>query len=308
MRLDVLDLARFVGIGLICLCLDACGLTDFKISSGDPYVNITEEIQPAKSTMPEVRALLGEPYLSSREWRVDIFSRQAPRTTYTIYWIYPVWWEKDSLDEYLMVTYSDQGVVTGIRSYEGGHCDFKCGGKIKIGYHQGLDLFVWGNPINLFASREDTARLVATEPGPDECVLYLIPGDVGYARLVGNGNVPIYLDGQFVQYAEYEGFFRLVVRPGDHVVSSLIESEWNADSTPGHPLMDSELNEGEHRTQFNWAFSCTGGATLAAVLDFKRTKWWGVSTTYCVISPVSVSQVSEVLRGRRMIIPFDPVQ
>ena len=140
-----------------------------------------------------------------------------------------------------------------------------------------------------------------------ECVLYLIPGDVSYARLMGNGNVPIYLDGKLVQYAEYEGFFRLVVKPGDHVISSLIESEWNADSTPAHPLVESELNESEHRTRATWAFSCIGGTTQTAVVDFQRTKRWRISTTHCVVSPVSTADAAGVLSGRRMIIPFDPV-
>ncbi len=308
MRLDILYLARFVSLCVMSLCLHACVPSPVRVSSGDPYVDVAEVIQPARSTMAEVRTLLGKPYLSSAEWRVDIFSRQAPGTTYTVWWMYPIWWEKDSVDEYLMVTYSDQGVVTSVRSYEGGQCDFKCGGKIKIGHQQRVDLFVWGKRLTLLASREDTARLVATEPGPDECVLYLIPGDVSYARLMGNGNVPIYLDGQFVQYADYAGFFRLVVKPGDHVVSSLIESEWNADSTPGHPLIDSELNESEHRTQSTWAFSCTGSTTQTAVVEFQRTKRWRVSTTHCVISPVPNTDAAEVLSGRRMIISFDPVQ
>lgn len=297
MRLAYLYSARFVGLGLLSLCLGACVPTGFKVSSGDPYVSIAEEIQPAKSTMAEVRTLLGEPYLSSAEWRVDIFSREAPGTMYTVWWIYPIWWEKDSLDEYLMVTYSDQGVVTSVRSYEGGQCDFKCGGKIKIGHQRRLDLFVWGKRIILFASRKETARLVSTGPGPDECVVFLIPR-------IG----PVYFDDHFVQYSGAGGFFRLVVTPGDHTISSFIESQWNADSTPGHPLIASELNESEHRTQSTWAFSCAGNTTLTAAVECQRTKWWRASTTYCVISTMSDPDAAEALSERRMIIPFDPVQ
>jgi len=247
--------------------------------------------------MSEVRALLGEPYLSNAEWRVDIFGRQAPGTTYTILAIYPIWWEKDSLDEYLMVTYSDQGVVTSVGSYEGGQCDFKCGGKIKIGHQQRVDLFVWGKRIIPLASTEETSRLVSTGPGPDECVVFLMPR-------IG----PIYLDGRFVQYSQAGGFFRLVVTPGDHTISSYIESEWNADQTPGHPLIDSELNESEHRTQSTWAFSCIGGTTQTAAVECQRTKWWRASTTYCVISSMADPDAAKALSERRMIIPFDPVQ
>ncbi len=296
MRLAFQDLARFVGLGLICLCLDACVPTGFKVSSGDPYVKVTEEIQLAKSTIAEVRTLLGEPHLSSAEWRIDIFSREAPGTIYTVWWLYPIWWEKDSLDEYLMVTYSDQGVVTSVRSYEGGQCDFKCGGKIKIGHQKVVDLFVWGKRVILLASREETSRRVSAKPGPDECVVFLIPR-------IG----PVYLDARFVQYSEAGGFFRLVVTPGDHTISSFIESEWNADSTPGRPLNDSELNESEHRTQSTWDFSCTGGTTLTAAVECQRTKWWRASTTYCVISSMSDSDAADTLSERRMIIPFDPI-
>jgi hypothetical protein len=111
-----------------------------------------------------------------------------------------------------------------------------------------------------------------------------------------------------VQYSGAGGFFRLVVTPGEHTISSFIQSEWDVDSTPGHPLIDSELNESEHRTQFTWAFSCSGGMKLTAAVECQRTKWWRASTTYCVISSLSDPDAAEALSERRMIIPFDPVQ
>jgi len=296
MQFACLNWLRFVSLSLILMSLNACFVASCRVNSGDPYFNIAEEIQPAKSTMAEVRALLGEPFVSNAEWRVDIFGRQALGTTYTILAIYPIWWEKDSRDEYLMVTYSDQGIVTSVRSYEGGQCDFKCGGKIRIGHQQRVDLYVRGKRVILLASREETSRLVSAEPRPDECVVFLIPR-------VG----PIYLDARFVQYSEAGGFFRLVVTPGDHTISSFIESEWNVDSTPGHPLINSDLNESEQRTQAAWAFSCTGGTTLTAAVECQRTKWWRASTTYCVISSMADLDAAKALSERRMVIPFDPV-
>ena len=291
MRLARLNFIRFVSLGLISLCLHGCVPTPVNVNSGDPYLRIDEKIQPATSNMGEVRTLLGEPYLSNEEWGVDIFHGNSPATIYTVLWVYPIWVEADQVDEYLMVTYSEQGVVTGIRSYEGGHCDFKCGEKLKVGNFKGLDLYVSGKKVILLASKEDSARLLSTEPEADECAVYL----------VSLSGLPVYLDQSFVQYSLLWGFFRLLVTPGDHTVTTYIEDDRDVDSNPGR-----QLGEAEHRGQSTWTFSCGGGTTVYAFIGNAQSSIWRLSTLHSTISSIPESDAKEALQDRpRMIIPFD---
>jgi hypothetical protein len=289
----LLGLCGCLWCGLFAAGLSGCVPTTLITGTGERF-DLAEEIQPGKSTRHDVEALLGTPRYSSAEWGVEVFHREDYARRIFVYWgVWPGGHEK--LDQYLIVTYSESGVVLGVRSVEDVGCDARCGGIIKLGSRNGLDLV---QPGILLASREDSTRLASTDPAFDECVVYAVPFTHVY-------DVPVYLDGYFLQKSQPKSYFRLTVTPGEHLLSCWINDQldrWSSASSPGHPLVESN-----YQTHTDWPISCSGGTTLRLRIDLKKRSWWRAPQD-CAISVMSNSDAADEIAVRRMIIPFDPVE
>jgi hypothetical protein len=293
--------------GLFVVCATLAGCVPAIVDVGpkvDPF-EAAHAIRTGESTRRDVHALLGDPWRVNAEWRVDVFRVEISAAEYLFYW--GVWpFGRETIEQYLLVLYSDSDVVDGIRRYDW-DCDWRCGEELRGGALHGLELvsrdlapsgaFLLRLPPNLAASEDDSERVAATVPGPDECALYVLPNVLSV----------IYLDGRFVQWGSDGGYLRLTLEPGEHSLTCLIPDDWATEVVEGSTLE----GEDDYETRPDWTASCRGGTRVFVKTVMKRVApWWAIwGRTHgwaCELSDMPKEKATKALTKRRLIIPFDP--
>ena len=80
------------------------------------WLDKTTSIVPGKTNRTSVRNLLGDPFISSDYWNLDIFRQSAKQHEVDLVLIIPAFYGYSTFYRYTLVTYDENNIVNGIKS------------------------------------------------------------------------------------------------------------------------------------------------------------------------------------------------
>jgi hypothetical protein len=80
------------------------------------WLDKTTSIVPGKTNRTSVRNLLGDPFISSNYWNLDIFRQSAKQHEVDLVLIIPAFYGYSTFYRYTLVTYDENDIVNGIKT------------------------------------------------------------------------------------------------------------------------------------------------------------------------------------------------
>lgn len=229
--------------------LSGCGPASFVKET--PLRAQMSKITPGKSTREDVQLLLGEPLYSSAAWGAELYAGNVVRQRLLDITL-PIPVGIKLVPATLLVVYGPPGIVSGV-SYHGDYGESKCPNECILGDTKGLEI---QSLHVLLAPSAESLRLVDLRGVDDACTLLV---DVTEERLQRPGvDCGLYFDQSFMQSIVQNGYFRLEIPPGKHVLSCVTDWPWSPKvlPRPGHPFVP-----GKGWSVIDHPFKCAAGET-----------------------------------------------
>jgi len=256
------------------------------------------KITPGKSTREDVKLLLGEPLYSSAAWGAELYAGNVVRQR-LLDVLLPIPVGVKLVPATLLVVYGPPGIVSGV-SYHGDYGESKCPNECILGNTKGLEI---QSLHVLLAPSAESLRLVDIRGVDDACTLLV---DVTEERLQRPGvDCGLYLDQSFMQSIVHNGYFRLEIPPGKHVLFCVTDLPWfpnpKALPRPGHPIVpDKGWSVIDH------PFECAAGETHYIRLKNLGGRFIGFAK--CGFEPTDRSAFLSRTQHPRLIIVPDAVR
>jgi outer membrane protein assembly factor BamE (lipoprotein component of BamABCDE complex) len=291
---------RQLPLALLVMLLSGCA-TQVPVPRESPLASQLDRIQPGNTTREELRARLGEPWLTSAGWGAELYVDYTSYTDTVAIVIVPVLpYGRHSEAESLLVIFDEAGIVLGME-YTG--ATGRCGkGGCRRGDLRGIDV----SELQVMLAPPGTAP---APPGPGECLVEVdAPESAIYNRLS-----LLYLDDEFIQAApsREQARFRLLMPAGEHRLACVTMDRPRKGLLlrPSHQLAERPKEQGwlrfaEGRDEVR--FQCSAGERLSFRLAAVTPGALG-SAQYCGIAPVPAlpdTGAREIIRPDRAPSPM----
>jgi hypothetical protein len=186
-------------IFLLAIVLSGCGGLPIPSDVPDELETLRLQVTPGQTSRHEVQEILGQPFISSERWPVEVYHARTGRDVTVGIVVIPVWIDTEEVIVYALVVYDENDVVISIDwdVYEEHSVHFGGGSEWRSALLEAGDYYFAaakegagrGRKEILLARVSENQRALHTRPPPGKCAVLFFFYDPDYKK-------KFYIDGE----------------------------------------------------------------------------------------------------------------